>query len=210
MPKIESRKRWDAEVEVEIENLALAVQYVEAGRGSEQKRYLVPTDWLAEDKETIVFDVGKRLKGWLKEVVATMKPSMKDRVQYGIAVKSLPKVGHVPIAKLSDIRPSKTWHSFAKKDIYDLNKLPEPDVEVILTQDKMKSTIFALHYVLNKPVTAKAVIYCLGVSGLHPTSIQQWLEMLGSLKGLGDMHNAGYGCFTVKSFKVIKEVELKF
>jgi len=208
MPRVTSRTFWRAEVELKIERLALSVQYIEKGKGSRKKRYLVPTDWLADDGETIIFDVGERLKGWLKEQVATMKSSWKDRVQYGVVCKSLPNPGYVPIAKLEDIAPSRNWNSFQHKDEYELNGLPEPNVELVVTD---RGSIFALHYVLNKPVTVKAEIYSFA-QGITPENVEEWLRVLGRVKGLGDMHNssAGYGTFEVKSFKVIEEKELAF
>jgi hypothetical protein len=59
-------------VELEIEKLALSVQYVERGKGSSKKRHLVPTGWLADDGKTILLDVGKRVKGWLKTFVSNV------------------------------------------------------------------------------------------------------------------------------------------
>lgn len=209
MPRVTARKKWRADVELEIERLALSVQYIEKGKGSSKKRFLVPTDWLEKDGKTVVFDVGKRLKGWLKDVVATMKSTWKDRIQYGVVCKSLPQAGYVPIASLDDIAPSRNWDSFQHKVDYDLNKLPKPNVEVIITE--RGTSIFALHYVLNKPVTVKASIYCFAY-GIEPESVKTWLKEMGPIKGLGDMHSssAGYGCFKVKSFKVVEEKEIPF
>jgi hypothetical protein len=197
---------WRAEVELEIERLALAVQYVEKGSGSKKKRYLTPTDWL--DGDQIVLDVGKRLKGWLKEQVMTMKTSWRDKIQYGVVCKSLPQAGYVPIAELKDIAPSRNWDSFQYKDEYDLNGLPKPNVEVIITD---RGSIFALHYVLNKPITVKSAIYCFA-HGVNSESVEEWLRSLGQVKGLGDLHNssAGYGTFKVNSFKLVEEEELAF
>jgi hypothetical protein len=208
MPKITARKMWAAEVELEISRLALSVQYIEKGSGSRAKRVLVPTDWLNEKGE-IVFDIGKRLKGWLKEQVMTMKPTWRDKVQYGIVCKSQPNPGYVPIATLKDIEPSRNWGSFQHKDEYDLNGLPEPNVETILTRDGR--SVFSFHYVLNKPITCKATIYCFA-GGITPESVEEWLKTLGKFKGLGDLHNtsAGYGTFEVKSFKLLEEKEITF
>lgn len=207
MPKVTARSMWHAEAELEIDRLALSVQYIEKGKGSKKKRYLVPTDWLDEDK--IVFDAGKRLKGWLKEQVATMKSSWKDRIQYGVVCKSLPNAGYVPIAELKDIAPSRNWISFQHKDEYDFNGLPEPNVEVVITD--RGTSVFALHYVLNHPITVKVAIYSFAY-GIRPENVEEWLTTLGKIKGLGDMHNssAGYGCFEVKSFNIVEEKELSF
>lgn len=209
MPKVSPRKVWKADIDLEIERLALSVQYIEKGKGSSKNRHLVPTDWLDDDGETILFDVGKRLKGWLKEQVATMKSSWKDRVQYGVVCKSLPEPGYVPIANLNDIAASRNWESFQKKEDYVLGDLPAPNVEMIITE--RGSSIFAMHYVLQNPVSVKARIYCFAY-GIRPDSVKEWLETLGEIKGVGDMHSAsaGYGCFKLKSFKIVEEKELSF
>lgn len=209
MPKVTARNMWHAEVELEVERIALSVQYDERGKGSVKKRYLVPTDWLDVDKKTIMFDAGKRLKGWLKEQVATMKTSWKDRIQYGVVCKSLPTAGYIPIASLEDIAPARNWHTFPHREDYDLNGLPEPNVEVVLTAEGR--SIFALHYVLKKPVTVKVAIYSFAY-GVRTEIVEEWLKVLGVVKGLGDMHNssAGYGTFTIKSFKMAEEKELNF
>jgi hypothetical protein len=208
MPKVTGRKMWAAEVELEIERLAVSVQYMEKGVGSKAKRVLVPTDWLSEDKN-IMLDIGKRLKGWLKEQVMTMKPTWRDRIQYGIVCKSLPTAGYVPIASLKDVEKSRNWSSFRNKDEYDLNGLPEPNVETVMTKDGR--SVFSFHYVLNKPITVRAMIYCFA-SGITAESVEEWLRTLGKVKGIGDLHNssAGYGTFEVKSFKIKEEKEIAF
>lgn len=208
MPKVTARRKWKAEVELEIDRLALSCQYVEKGRGSQTKRCLAATDWLDEDGK-IVWDVGKRVKGWLKEQITTMKSSWKDRAQYGVVVKSLPTPGYVPIATLMDIAPSRNWSSFQRAGDYDLNNLPKPNVELIIT-DKGTS-VFALHYVLSKPVTVRCTIYGFAY-GITPEVVEGWLRDLGEIKGLGDMHSssASYGCFTVKRFEVIEDKEIAF
>lgn len=209
MPRITARKKWRADVELEIERLALSMQYVERGKGSNLKRYLVPTDWLEEDGKTIVWDVGKRLKGWLKDIVGTMKSTWKDRIQYGVICKSLPEAGFIPIASIEDIAPSRNWENFQHKDMYDLNKLPKPNVEVIITE--RGTSVFALYYVLSKPVIVKASVHCFAY-GIEPETVETWLKEMGIIKGLGDMHSssAGYGCFKVRSFKIVEEKEIPF
>jgi hypothetical protein len=201
--------KWHVEVELEVERLALSVQYVQKGQGSKVKRILVPTEWLDVDEKTIIWDAGKRLKGWLKEQVVTMKPSWRDRIQNGVVCLSLPTHGFNPIAKLEDIAPSRNWRTFSHREEYDLNGLPEPNVEVIRNTEG--KTIFAFHYVLSKPVTVKVAIYSIA-GGVRPESVEGWLREIGPMKGLGDMHTSstGYGLFTLKSFKVAEEKELNF
>jgi len=209
LPKVTARKVWKAEVELEIERLALSCQYVEKGQGSSKKRFLVATDWLDKDKQTIVWDSGKRLKGWLKQQIATMKSSWKDRIQYGIICKSTPQAGYVPTANIKDIEPSRNWHSFQHAEDYDLNGLPEPNIEVIMTEQKR--SIFAMYYVLNKQIKVKVEIYSYAY-GIYPEIVEEWLRTLGSIHGLGDMHNSseGFGCFKVLDFKVVEEKKLNF
>ena len=207
MPKVTARRKWKAEVELEVFRPALSVQYIEKGAGSQKKRYLVSTDWLDTDGN-IVWDVGKKVKGWLKEQVGTMKVSWKDRIQYGLVCKSLPEPGYVKIATLKDIAPARNWHTFSKAEGYDLNELPEPNVEVIQTD---RGSVFGLHYVLSNPITVKCIIYCFAY-GVTPQVVEGWLRDLGEIKGLGDMHNssAGYGCFNVKNFEVLEDKEINF
>lgn len=208
MPRVTGRKRWCAEVELEIERLALSVQYVVKGSGSSSKRQLVPTGWLADDGKTIVWDVGKRLKGWMKDVVVTMKSSWKDKIQYGIVCKSLPQAGYIPIANIEDIQPSRNWDSFQKKDDYSLGSLPKPNEEMVMNE--RGEQIFAFHYVLNKNISTKALIHCF--APIEPEVVKMWLKEIGPIKGLGDLHSSseGYGCFSLKSFKIIEQKEIPF
>lgn len=209
MPKVSSRNVWHAEVELEICRLALSVQYMERGLGSKKKRILIPTDWLDKDGQTIIFDLGKRLKGWLKAFIASSKKSMVDTVQHGVICKSLPQAGYIPIATLNDIQHSRTWHSFPHRGEYDLNGLPEPEVEPI--QTKIGTMIFSMWYVLGKPIVAKAMIYSFAY-GIRPEAVENWLRVVGEIKGLGDKHSSSeaYGCFTVKNFRLVNEQELSF
>jgi len=196
-----------AKVELEVFKPALSVQYVEKGTGSSKKRHLVPTDWL-DGNGNIVWDVGKKVKGWLKEQVATMKSSWKERIQYGVVCKSLPEPGYVKIATIKDIAPPRNWHTFSNTDQYDLNDMPEPNVEVVKTD---RGSVFAFHYVLLNPITVKCLIYSFAY-GVTPKVVEGWLRDLGEIKGIGDMHNssAGYGCFTVKAFEVLEDKEIAF
>lgn len=210
MPRISatSRQRWDAEVDLVIHKIALSAQYVERGKGTATRRYLVATDWLDTDKKTVIFDVGKRLKGWLKEQIFTLKPSLRDKIQFGVICKSLPETGFNAIATIEDFEPSRSWESFKDANKYDLNGLPAPNVECIQTQTK--TSIFAMHYVIHKDVEVKARIYCF--AQIADSAMESWLKTLGQIKGLGDKHNSseGYGCFDVKDFHMIKTEEINF
>jgi hypothetical protein len=200
--KAEPRTVWEADVTLSVEKIALAAQYVESGKGSQTKRNLVATDWLDHDKKTIIFDTGKRLKGWFKEQALTLGGQTKrDLLSYGVICKSLPKSGFAPIANISEIAKSRTWESFSHKDDYVLGTLPAPEVEVIITEH---GSIFSLYYVLEKPIDLQARIFSFA-RGLGPDLVKDWLQKLGEAKGLSDKHNssAGYGTFILKEWKFL-------
>ena len=210
MPKAEPRKTWVALATLEIERPALSVQYVEEGKGSNKRRILAHTGWLDADGETILMDVGKRLKGWLKAQAMTLGGETKrDTLGYGVVCKSLPQAGYVPIAKLSDILPSRSWESFSHKGEYILNHFPAPEVEAILTTEGR--SVFSFHYVIGKPVTAQAKIYCFA-RGFTPDNMKNWLVELGPIKGIGDKYSSseGFGTFTLKEWKVESNRELLY
>lgn len=222
MVKVEKRDVWKAEVELEVERLAFACQYEERGKGTAKKRYVIPTNWLDEDDKTLLFDAGKRLKGWVKEVVLTTKPSMVKKIQYGLFIKSQPNPGmnSLPLvedkeklATLEDIAPSKTWSRFQHRDMYELEynsiKLPEPEVDHLISGTTGMS-IFRLFYILKKTVRVNVNIFCF--VQLSPDALKEWMTDIGAYKGIGDCHSApeGYGLFTVRKFDVVEEKNLSF
>lgn len=207
MPKVEPREVWKARAKLRIQGLALALQYVERGRGSKIKRHIAPTDWLAKDGETILIDVGKKLKGWFKEQMKTLKPSMVPKLQYGLVCKSLPTSGFVPIAKLSNISKETNWDTFAEKESYELGDLPKPNADFVVTPDGRNVT--SCYYVLENPIEVEVVIQSFA-AGVHPDAVKDWLESLGPIRGLGDKHSAGFGTFELLEFKEVERKELTF
>ena len=222
MPRIESRDFWQARIKVKISRLAFATQSPERGGGSEKKRYLMSTNWLADDNKTILFDFGKRLKGWFGEVVKTIKPSMSDKFRFGLFCKSVPNEGMNPLilvdnnnktAKMSDFNESQTWKTFERKELYELNhseiKYPEPEVNHMVS-GTTKMSLFQLFYVLKPDVMVSGEIF--SYVQIAPDAIEQWLHTIGHYKGLGDLHNApeGFGTFQVENFEVLKKGKLKF
>ena len=222
MPKVESRDLWEAKIEVRIKRLAFATQSPEKGSGSEKKRYLMPTNWLADDNETILFDFGKRMKGWFGEVIKTIKPSMSDKFRFGLFCKSIPNDGlnslsfaedKNKVAKMSDFTISQTWKTFGRTELYALNhsgvKYPEPEVNH-MTSGTTGMSLFQLFYVLKPDVKVNGEIF--SYVQVSPEAIEQWLREIGKYKGLGDLHNApeGFGRFEILNFEVIKEGKLRF
>lgn len=210
MPKTEPRKIWHAEVTLIISRLALAVQYLEEGRGSNKKRVLKATDWLDADGKTVRLDAGKRLKGWVKEQALTLGGETKrDLVGFGVSAQTSPSPGFVPVGTLDDLAPSSTWGSFKDKDTYMLNGFPPPEVEGMITTEGR--SVYAMFFVLAKPVQVKVKVSCFARGFTHE-QLKDWMEQLGGLKGLGDKHNSssGYGLFSVKEFKFIGEKVLQY
>lgn len=221
MPKIESRDFWEVKLKAKISRLAFATQSPERGSGSEKKRYLSPTNWLASDNETIQFDFGKRLKGWFGEVIKTVKPSMTDKFRFGLFCKSLPNEGMNPLlltddnktVKMSDFDESQTWKTFERKDLYELNhsgiRYPDPEINHLVS-GTTGTSVFQLFYVLKPNVTVNGEIF--SYVQISPDAIKQWLETIGQYKGLGDLHNApeGFGTFQIEKFEVVKEGKLRF
>lgn len=222
MAKIEKRDIWKAEIELEIERLAFSCQYEERGKGSGKMRVVVPTNWLDADGETLLLDIGKRLKGWVKEVILTTKPSMLKKIQFGLFIKSQPNLGMNPlplaedgngVATIKDIAPSKTWGTFSNRGIYQLKdgdrELPEPEVDHLISATTGTS-IFRLYYILGKKVIVRGNIFCF--VQIPPDSIKSWMDQIGCYKGVGDCHSApeGYGLFTVKKFELKEEGALSF
>lgn len=217
MPKIEARSTWKAKLELEIERIAFSSQYIERGKGTEKKRHVLPTGWLADDNKTLLWDCGKRLKGWIGEVALTVKPSLKDKIRFGMFIHSLSKTGLNELklkdgggtATIKDFAPSHSWKEFTLTDLYETNHLPEPEISHLLSGTTGQS-IFALYYVLGKPVITEVEIF--SFAQIPAEAVRSWLEMMGEYKGLGDLHNApeGYGTFSVKKFDVIEEGKIKF
>jgi len=209
LPKVESRDVWKAKAKLRLHRVAFSMQYKEIGRGTVKKRHVLPTGWLDQDGKTILFDVGKRLKGWLKEQMMTVTPSLVPRIQYGVMCKSLPQAGMVPVATVEDVAPSRSWGSFKDADNYELNGMPEPEAEFLISKDGR--SVSCLYYILKKPIEVEVEIQCFA-SGVRSEAVKNWMETLGTAKGLGDKHNVseGFGTFDVLNYEVTERKELTF
>jgi hypothetical protein len=209
MPKAAPRQMWRNDVTLTVEELTFAAQY-EEGKGS-APRILRDTGWLDADGKTLLLDVGKRLKGWMKEQARTLGGETKsDAIRMGLSIQSLPAPGLVRLpATVADFRPSRSWDHFQKREQYKLNGFPAPEVEVISAIDG--SPRFALSYTLGKSVDISARIFCF-VPSLDWERVENWLTVLGQVKGLGDRHNdsAAYGRFAVKHADKPVSVEIKY
>lgn len=202
MVKQIARYVWNGEVTLELQNLNLAVSYDEVKRGGRTVRVFKPTDWL-DEKGNIIFDSGKRLKGWFIQQARTVKPSLADILRHGIKCNSIPTQGQVPVAKISDISPNKNFLEKDKLEYYlspETEKIGYPFKEVFSVPDgSKKRSVFSFHYVINKPIIVKVKIHSFA-RGFLPETAKEMLNKLGPIMGLGDGYAQGYGCFEMKDF----------
>lgn len=209
MPQAKKRYVWEAEVALELRNLALAVKSEKGKSGSRDIYILSPQDWCNNGK--VIFDVGKRLRGWFVQQGTTAKKSLGEALRYGIKCDSLPQPGFVPVAKLTDITTSPSFSVDLDKYHLDdtLKKLGNPFIEAFSVREGTKiRPVFSFHYTIDKPIQVKAKIRSFA-SNFMPESAREMLENLGQIVGLGDRHSQGFGCFELKKFEhTIKELKL--
>ena len=96
---------WEAEVEIETEQLAFSPQTNTEGRGALAKR-VFSADWLHDGQ--VWFSPSKRLGGWLKAQLPLARSTYANQMA---AVKVFPADGedeYVPIAKVTELVGGKT------------------------------------------------------------------------------------------------------
>lgn len=201
--KVYTRK-WRADTELEVKNIAFAVPVMETkkriGRRSVQS---VDPDWLREGQ--IYWDPGKRLRGWIKECFRTVYPSKINQVQYGVKCLTLPEPGEMIIGTKKDLVGDPKFPE-SEKEYLVTNGLPYPFIEFIKTKDG--SSIRAYRYLMSHPITVNVAIYGFA-RGLNPDIIEELMREIGGINGLGDCHNSGpYGLFEVKKFDVVENKKL--
>lgn len=202
MVKAIVRYVWDADVSLELRNMALAVQYDEVKRGGRTVRIFRPQDWYNDGN--IMIDVGKRLRGWFIQQSRTVKPSLADALRYGLKCDSVPAPGSVEVAKTKDITPNSAFLEKDKTEYYlgeELEKVGYPFKEVFsVTEGGKMRSVFAFHYIIDKPIPVKAKIHSFA-RGFLPGSAEEMLKKIGVIIGLGDRYAQGYGCFKLIDFK---------
>lgn len=156
----------------------------------------------------VMFDSGKRIRGLLKEHVATVagKSSvLSKRAQHGLRARSLPKFGMNPIGEVNELKGTEDPH----EEIVE-HELPEgievyPFCEYGMAKDG--HAFVSKYYLLPPPRTLKAEIisFC---KGLEPEFVETILRKIGQYAGLGDRHSQGsFGLFKVNKFE-LKESEV--
>ena len=196
MPTAKPAYFWEAEVELEVKNLAFSLQTKDEGMGANRKR-IFSADWIKDGH--IIFNPAQRLNGWLRKQLPLVRSSYKDQVQ---ALKVFPITGGEiwqRIAKPDEL----TGTELQPEDNLEYPKdLPFPFKQHITVADARGGTRSTTTYwlVLQKPITIKAKIMSFARS-IEPSMIEEALCELGKATGIGDKHSQGYGTFEVRSFK---------
>jgi hypothetical protein len=198
--KAEPTQYWEVEAELEVFTpLGFSVMIDEYKEKTKKIKEVRVDNFVMEvdGKQMVCFDTGKRLKGWIRQTLATVKGKasvITDRSQHGLWCKSQPDVGFVPIAELSELK-GMTRPDNVTRDL----TLPEglevyPHHEYGLA-DGGKRSFTAFFYTLPPPRKLNASITSF-VKGIDPDFIQDLCNTIGQHAGLGDRHSqAGMGLF---------------
>jgi len=203
--KLEKSHYWKALVEIEASNIAFSTAIVVHRKGMRIDSIEVAThqSWLKDNN--ILFDSGKRMKGWIKEQIKTMKPSLADKLRYSLSGNSIDGkntiFGHVPIATLDDIEGLQEFEGDVECKKPDTFKM-YPFKNTFVGENKQYVNNY--YYLLPKNVHLKAEIFCWTKDFSHKDG-KAILETFGSGMGIGDMHSQGFGKFKLLNFNVIQE-----
>jgi hypothetical protein len=197
--KAEPSILWYANVELEVYDLGFAVEYDEQKIANRNVRVFRPS-WL--DGNNVMWDTGKRVRGWIKEQVKNIRPSYVDLIQHGIIVKSLPKEGLIKAGEKKDIVGDKDLKTFPLKE--KENYLPPdgmdyPFMDTVVTESG--SSVFSFYYRLPKAFKTGCEIFC-NITKITPEGIENLMRELGPIYGIGDRR---LGHFKVLKFDVTKK-----
>lgn len=202
---------WEADVKIKIEKqpgLGFSVQTKrkkEKIKGSSYWEFDI-SEWINGEK--IVFDTGKRLRGWFKSNAKTIRPSLADSLQYGLRCLSKPHPGFVEIADISELEGMNTEPDAELQREYRLppnSNLPYPKKDSFVTgTGKDMRSVFSFYYVLPKEVELDVKIISFA-RNFTPEMAKWMLEKLGSVQGIGDRYSNGFGLFSLVDFKAEKE-----
>lgn len=203
--KLEKSHYWKALVEIEASNIAFSTAIVVHRKGMRIDSIEVAEhqSWLRDSN--ILFDSGKRLKGWVKEQIKTMKPSLADKLRYSLSGNSVDSnntiFGYVPVAALDDVEGLEEFEGDVEcKKPDNFKKFPFKNTFV----GENKQYVNNYYYTLPKKVHLKAELFCWTKDFSHK-DCKAILETFGSGMGIGDMHSQGYGKFTLLNFNVTQE-----
>lgn len=203
---------WEAEAKIKVlatPGLAFAVQTKErkeAIKGS--KYYEFDTSEFLNGNGKLIFDVGKRLRGWFKATAKTVRPSLGDTLQYGLRCLSVPTVGPIEIVDMKELKGMKGEPDEDLAKSYRLpqgSDLPYPKKEAFVTgSGKDMRSVFSFHYILpvEKELSAKIISFA---RNFTPEMAKWMLSKFGLVQGLGDRYSQGYGLFELVKFEAKSE-----
>ncbi len=207
--KLEKSHYWKAFVEIEASNIAFSTATIVHRKGMRIDSIEVAShqSWL--DDNNILFDSGKRMKGWVKEQIKTMKPSLADKLRYSLSGNSIEGnnllvFGRVPISTLDELEGLAEFEGDVEcKKPDKFKKYPFKNTFV----GENKQYVNNYYYLLPKEVHLKAELFCWTKDFSHK-DCKAILETFGSGMGVGDMHSQGFGKFKLLNFNVIQEGDI--
>lgn len=199
MPALKPAYFWEAQVELEVKNLAFSLEAEDIGRGATKTRKF-GASWLKDGK--VMWNPAQRLAGWLHHQMPLARSTYKEQIR---AVKVYPEDNErwIPIAQVSDL----VGADAPPDGNYEMPKgLPYPFKQFITVSDAKGGTRVTTTYwlELKKPVTVKLRIISFA-RGITPAIIEEALSKFGSATGLGDKHAVGYGLFKLVKFQAKEE-----
>lgn len=205
MVKLEKSHYWKAKIELEVQNLAFSsvINKTRKGMRIDSLELSPHQSWIKNDD--IIFDIGKRVKGWIKEQIKTIKPSLAEKLKYSFTGNSILNnnvvFGHIPIAKINQL----SGLEVPEDDI--LFKLPAtfklyPFRNVFVGENK--NYVNQYYYLLETPIKLSTEVFC-WTKDFTPDDFKNMLAVFGAGMGIGDLHSQGYGKFKLISFEKTEE-----
>ncbi len=203
---------WEAEAKIKIlatPGLSFAVrtkERKEAIKGTKFYQFDFE-EWL-NGNEKVVFDAGKRLRGWFKTTAKTVRPSLGDTLQYGLRVLTKPTIGKIEIADAKELAGMQNEPDVELAKGYRLpekSTLPYPKKEAFVTgSGKDMRSVFSFSYNLPKEIELEIKIISFA-RNFTPEMAKWMLEKFGHVQGIGDRYSNGFGLFELVSFESTTE-----
>lgn len=199
---------WEAEAKIKIlatPGLAFSVQSKERKEPIKGAKFheFDSSEWLNGNSK-VIFDAGKRLRGWFKTTAKTVRPTLGDTLQYGLRCLSAPTIGAIEIADTSELEGMKGVPDEDLARGYRLPQdtgLPYPKKEAFVTgSGKDMRSVFSFHYIL--PVEKELDVKIISFARNFTPAMAEWmLSKFGLVQGLGDRYSQGHGLFELVKFE---------
>jgi|GEM_PF-3348476 len=199
---------WEAEAKIKTlatPGIAFAVQTKERKEAIKGTKFYEFDfgEWLNGDNE-VIFDVGKRLRGWMKTTAKTVRPSLGDVMQYGLRCLSVPTIGSMEIAGTNELKGMKGEPDADLAKGYRLpegSDLPYPKKEAfVVGSGRDMRSVFSFHYVL--PVEKELQVKIVSFARNFTPEMARWmLGKFGKVQGIGDRYAQGFGLFDLVDFE---------